>query len=358
MLTNYMREFFLSRIIAGYLTVKTKDTELRVYCPTKEQNYSANMIYVKAYDNCKKAGIMDEEDCKQMLIDNGMWNEIDETEYVDIMPKHIEYWKEELFKSFEKKKELDRIRKYLTVAKNRYEELFHLRHTFSHASCDGIANFARQQYLVENCTFLASGKKYKWSKVSLSSLVTHVQSNFIYESQIRELSHTNPWDNIWLAGKKTGRLFDKPATELSNEQVRLICWSSMYDNIRENSDCPTDEVIADDDALDGWLILQRKEREQRSFEKSIENKITSDKIKNATEVYIMAGDEDNDTFEEKVRKAEKIDNMNSAYAKMIKKQRYNIIDSKGEVNEGALPDVQNDLIQQITQAFGSKMKGN
>ena len=86
------------------------------------------------------------------------------------------------------------------------------------------------------------------------------------ESEIRELARSEPWKSIWSSSKNEGVLFGKRAIELSEEQKHLIMWSTMYDSIGESPDSPSDKIIADDDMLDGWLILQRREREHNKKE--------------------------------------------------------------------------------------------
>ena len=44
----------------------------------------------------------------------------------------------------------------------------------------------------------------------------------------------------------------------------------MYDNIQESMDCPTEDVINDDDMLDGWFIVQNRKREKDKKEKDVD----------------------------------------------------------------------------------------
>ena len=90
---------------------------------------------------------------------------------------------------------------------------------------------------------------------------------------------------------------------------------------------PPDKVIQDDDLLDGWLILQNRKREKERVEKEMDKKIG--KNKGAQEVYIMA-----ETTEE----AQKVEMLNNAMTKGIKKQRQKMVDKHGEIQEQHLPD--------------------
>lgn len=341
MLPNYLREFFLSRIIAGYLRFE----DLKIYPPSKDLVYEANCLYCDVYNRCKNEGIMDEVDAMEVLFDNKLWDDESEKQF-NYIPEHIDTWKVNIFNTFRNKKECDLNRKYLKTAEEKYQELYSRKNSLNYATCDGIATYAKHQFLIVKTTY-KNDKLYNFDKINQHQILSYSQSNIIYESILRELSHNNPWDNIWQAGKKSGNLFGKPSIDLSSEQVRLICWSSMYDNVRENSDCPEDDIVDDNDALDGWLIVQRKEREQRKFEKRTQSKI-NDKINQADEIYIVA---DGDTIEDKFKEAKKIDNMNSAYSQMLKRQRFKVIDEKGQVNEAALPDVKSDISMQLTKMF-------
>jgi hypothetical protein len=76
-------------------------------------------------------------------------------------------------------------------------------------------------------------------------------------------------------------------------------------------DCPSKDVIEDDDMLDGWFILQNKKREKEKAEAEFD-KNTNEKIKNSSEVFVMANNKND---------KERIESMNSYHAMMVKKER-------------------------------------
>jgi hypothetical protein len=75
--------------------------------------------------------------------------------------------------------------------------------------------------------------------------------------------------------------------------------------------------------------VQSKKREQEKAEQDINNSTSNEKIKNASEVYVMA------TTEEKVAQ---IHNINSPHAKGVKRQRANILKEAGSIQHQDLPD--------------------
>ena len=61
----------------------------------------------------------------------------------------------------------------------------------------------------------------------------------------------------------------------------------MYDNVYESSESPSEEVIDDDDLLDGWFIIQRKKQEKEKLQSEVANMTNNEKITNSEEVYIF-----------------------------------------------------------------------
>jgi hypothetical protein len=111
-------------------------------------------------------------------------------------------------------------------------------------------------------------------------------------------------------------------------------FSQMYDNVSEHPDAPDDAVLEDDDALDGWFLIQK---DKRKAEKSNQNMNTMLGIDpNAQEVFIPA-----QTPED----IQRIHDMNSVQGKMIKAQRSAAIQKEGVLKEHQLPDRRREIIQ-------------
>jgi len=120
----------------------------------------------------------------------------------------------------------------------------------------------------------------------------------------------------------------------------------MYDNVYESMDCPPDEVIANDDMLDGWFIKQSRERKEKQKEKSLEDKFGNFKDKDGQELFIAVRPEDiTDVY-----------NMNDAKGMSTIKSRNKQIKEQGEVKHAHLRDVQMDLHMQKTQEMRETMR--
>src|SRR5690606_12972110 len=111
-----------------------------------------------------------------------------------------------------------------------------------------------------------------WDKLSMDKLMRLYMSNYLDETTLRDLAKNQPWHDIWYSAKKNnGYVFNRDATKLSDEQRKLILWSSLYDNIKEYSEPPSDEIIKDDLRLDGWLIKQNREEKVKKRDIKISN---------------------------------------------------------------------------------------
>jgi hypothetical protein len=118
----------------------------------------------------------------------------------------------------------------------------------------------------------------------------------------------------------------------------------MYDGVYENSDSPKDEVIQDDDCLDGWFIVQHRKYEKDKKQSEAEAMLTNPKIANAQEVLLMANSEE---------EAQEIYGLNTQHARnVIKQRRQQIKEADGNLSFTNFTDVK--LDNQMAQVQGAK----
>ena len=117
----------------------------------------------------------------------------------------------------------------------------------------------------------------------------------------------------------------------------------MYDNIAESPESPSEDVLEDDDMLDGWLLIQRRERDRDKQEKLAETVIDNQKISAADEVFVAAKSQED---------IDRVNQLNDMRASIIREQRLGQIKSSdGGVRHQDLADVKQDILQEkIAQA--------
>ena len=126
----------------------------------------------------------------------------------------------------------------------------------------------------------------------------------------------------------------------------------IYDSVYESLDCPTSDVIENDDMLDQWFENQAIKSEQSRKDRMKESSapITSNKkIANASEIFIPV-----DTAAD----AAKVYNeLNTSGSKSAFISRQKAIRSQGEIKESQMPDTKRELNMARNRAFVDKAKG-
>jgi hypothetical protein len=311
-----------------------------IHHPTLDLKYDAQTRYAEAYEFAKDAGVLEIDDIVECLKSYQMWSDDKDKLLNDLLPEKIENLKVDIFKA---NMEIDRreaLREELRKSEKSLAALYNAKHNFDNFSCLGIALITKLEYILKSCCKHEDGKECDWSNVNLKEIIQFYNENTIDEVMYRELARTEPWSSIWSAGKRNNRIFDKSAPEMSEEQTKLISYSHFYDQIREHPECPHESIIEDDDMLDGWLILQKRERDKDQNEKTLDNRITNEKILNSQEIFIVAKNDD---------ELAKINNLNSSHAKAIKQSRLNTVQKKGEALDEDFPDVRRDLTVQLNK---------
>lgn len=341
---HYEREFLVSRIDAGYIRYRYKDIVLCIHPPSKDTLYASQEVYKDALDNAYFEGIMSKLDAELSLVDLGIWTQEMEDDYGKL-PDNIEKLKVELYNAAYKSLTRKKIREHLLIHKSEYERLNSVLHSWDHLTCEGIAAHARWQYILGNSVTYEDGTPYDWSEVSISAIMHYYNSQSLGEQEIRELCRTEPWSTMWTIRKKHGLIFDEPMTQ---EQKALVVWSSIYDNISESPDCPHRSILDDDDMLDGWLIVQRQNREKEQKQKRGNEFTSNSRIANSQELYIPA---------ETAQDARDIDDMNEGYGQAVKRSRLNQLKREGRVPLMKFGDMQRRLQIEATQKLSSTFKG-
>lgn len=231
---------------------------------------------------------------------------------------------------------LEQGRRIIKNGEEQYSKLNKEKGKFFNNTCDGVAIAAKVAEYMKRCTYFGS-EIYDFSSAPIELLSTLYYSMFLSEKDCRELSRTDPWRSLWIM-KDHISLFANDDRELSVDQRNILVWSSMYDSVQESMDCPTEEVIDDDDLLDGWFVLQRRKREQEKKENEVDG--MNPNIARHQEVYMPARNK---------KEAARINDLNSTTAKVVKKQRFNKIKNQGKVSQRDFKDEQIKMRQQITQ---------
>jgi hypothetical protein len=340
-------EKILNRIIQGRLRIRLGDLVLFIHEPSAEILEESFEIYDQAYKRAYFSGCYTEQEVLSLLIDYDMWTPFDDKE-VEAMDKKLEELKVNAYKAFFKKKELSGIKRLIRMTEMDRAITAHKKKQFDHITCSGVANFTRRAWILQQTTKTIDGKNYDFLDVNIQTILEEYSASAIDPTTFRKIARTSPWRQMWNSSKKRGDVFGKSSVYLDQNQLALISYSQMYDSVYENPESPKEEVIDDDDCLDGWFIEQRRKHEKDKIKQQTEDLISNPKIKNSQEIFVMANSQE---------EAQDVYSLNNDAVRTIIKQRQEEIKStSGLLNHKELPDVKQERMLNAVNTARSAIK--
>jgi hypothetical protein len=229
------------------------------------------------------------------------------------------------------KKNLDSYKKQLNSILSKKEELYS-------NTLEGYANSIKNEFIItqtlyKNNNLVFDNKNNNNNYLLFNTIVNELNKYSISLEDFKKLARSNIWRSYW--NTKKNNLFEN---QLSDDQRTLIGISQMYDRVYEHPECPSDEVIEDNDALDGWMITQRRKIEKEKKQHQIDT--LNPKLKNAQEVFLFANNQ---------QEAEEIIGLNNMEGLNKMRSKISHVNKFGITEESKLPDVQMDLRNQLNQ---------
>lgn len=348
------REFLVHRIISGFTIcdIDFSPRKVIIKLPSREERYVANKIYRDISEQGKAQGLYGKNDTLKLVTALGIWTQEKQDE-MNQLEKDIETLKVKIYSFFFRSDEKKTARALLSKARAQYDKLFAERNHYDYLTYEGLANVWRNRYLVcmgthnGNHKRLFTPKKFWRSSIHLvDGVVMAYMGERITEPQYRELARSEPWRSIW-SGSKIEGVFGVPSVDFTEEQRNLQLWSSLYDSVSEHPESPSDEVMADDDAFDGWLIVQRRKKKERESQNELDQLITNEKIKNSDEIFIPAGS---------LEDAQKIYSLNDQAGRNVMASRKRALEKKGELKESELPDIKRRIQMEAVNQHAESVK--
>ena len=339
----------LYRILQGRLRLVLGDLVLYVYEPDAQLVEESYDIYDESYKQAYFRGCYLQKDLLDILVKNDLWSPFYEKQSKKL-EKDIEDLKVDIYKTFYDKRKVKSLKFQIRSKERQMTDYVMKKHALDHASCEGVASFARSIWLISQTTKLKDGSHYMWDKFPISIIMDHYSSDQLGSGVIRRIARTDPWRTMWYAGKKNIDIFGKPAYQLTRDQLSLCSYSSMYDNVHENPEAPDEKVIEDDDCLDGWFIVQRRKHKKDKKQQEIDDMINNPKIKNSQEIFVVARDQ---------QAANEIYDLNDPVAKATVHNRKQAIENADgdQISFTKFNDVRQDIVTQSHQQAISKIKG-
>lgn len=324
-----IKDLDLYKIISGRTKISLCGLFLYVYEPKHKLVSRSYEIYEESYDKSRMDNLYTEDEIKQLLVEQDIWTPMNEKE-LEQARKDLEEKKVQAFECFYQSKELRNCKYQINSINKNILSMLTNKSCLDHLSCHYVAEQSRMQWLIFHSTRL-NGNRIKEGQFDINKLYNAYASKSVDMTDIRRFARNDYWRIIWSMNKThKGSLFGRDPQDYSRDQLSLCSYSSMYDNVYESPESPDEKIIEDDDCLDGWFIVQKRKYQKSKKQRQTEDLIKNPKIKGAKEVFLMA---------QSTEDAESIKNMNDMVAMSIVKQRGQLIDEKGRVQDTDFADV-------------------
>lgn len=345
----------LNSIIAGICPIQLGGGSFYVKRPSVEWRLSADALEDNFLAQFLDGGLLCDQDYEYFLKTNQIWSDADEDKTTSLS-MGIEDLKVKLFSLNFNEREMFKAREVLRLATADLNKLFAKKHSYSFLSAKANAALEKMKFLFAGSVFSKSGKPLLTGMKAYSNFPCSLLDAAIHqyresqadETEIRTFARTEPWRGMWTSRKATNCVFAGPSADLSEQQRALIAWSITYDAIGEHPNAPSENIVTDDSRLDGWLILQKREREKALGHNDLENIVKNDKIRNSSEVFIPVGSQ---------KDLEKVESLNTDDASRVKRQRMTFLKSKGKVLEAEMPDSKIEINRLAHEKLKGKFNG-
>ncbi len=317
--------------------------------PTPREKARAAHIYSREFAKAKIKGLPEEDQAIVDYIMIGQWS-IEQEEQIEGIREDIHKIKRGLLDLLFKVKQLEQARTLLRRAEQALLERILKRQKLLTSTAESHALMVSQRYLIGQITRLENGDRFWLSDEIFDdsesfTLIDNLCVIFFKTSRIsvgamRCIAKSQYWRSIWMASQKSGDLFGKPTSQLSENQRELVNWSCVYDNVYESYERPEKDIIEDDDLLDSWFIRQGEKIEDKCKKHSGDRAASQSKRKGGRNEQFIFADEEG---------ANKVYGMNDAVARKNIQIKQRLVAEQESIKEQHMPDSQQEMRQIAVQ---------
>lgn len=277
-------EEYIMSILWGKHIISLCDNN-RTLCfrsPTIAEKNHADFIYQSSLKLYKAAGILTNEQLLKVATNQNEWTEIDNNYYKNF-DSLMDLANEQLVGA--SKSQQKRLKRQIKQAKKKRLDVVDRYYSITCNSVEQQAMEDKVKYYIQNLTENMDGTPI-WQTMEefqdcmdhtfIAELVTHyfeVVQKFLSTKIIRQIARSSAWRIRWNIGKKNVyTLFGADIRDLNDNQLELLYWSQVYDNVFDSAEPPSESIVEDDDKLDAWLKEKHKEHTAKRVNRSMEKK--------------------------------------------------------------------------------------
>ncbi len=343
---NNLEKLFY-RILLGYYYISINNKTYKIISPSIKTKYEAEILYEKVIEDNKYDKVwLTEEEIKFQLAVQNIWNSKKDQELKDTK-NLLDNAKIELFLTYSNTNQRKKNKQHIQTVIKMLDKLQALKASFDYLSIREHANTIKNEFLIMNSIYdehnqlkFNNPSKDSYEYTELQAFIKEILDNSIKIHEIRELARSD----IFRSYASSCDL-QQPIHSINDDYRYLINLHKMYENAKQHPESPSDEVINDDDALDGWFIYHNQKAEKEKKKNALLERVGGN-IKNAGEVFLLT-----DSQEE----TKEIFGLNDPEARKNIAEMKRIAKEKGGVEWKDLPFVQQQLQMQANQQMSATL---
>lgn len=337
-------EKLIYRIINGHYTITIDGSVYKVILPNISIKQEAHSVYLKTIDDHKydTSSWITSKNIENLLTIYNIWNNDKEDKFNNLV-KDLDQHKINLSRNYINLNIRASIKSTIDIFNKEINDLYSQKHCFDYLTLEYYAQSIKNQYLIANMVYSLDNKKiltyYDFDNMDsmfLEKILSEIHNNSIDSLTIKKISRHDLWRSFWGVSKEN--IFEGKIKDWTDEQRSLVNFSNVLDSIRGHMEAPSEDIIKDDDALDGWILYQNQKNEQQKTKNLLDEKFNLSK-KKAGEVFVISQDKNE-------RKS--INDLNDAQTKKDIKNMIKLSNEKeGPIDWADLPHVRRELQQEV-----------
>jgi len=345
-------EHLIHRILSGKQTILHNGIRYTLKNPSLDLMLEADLLYNDIYQENLYENFYRLEDINNLLIRSGIVH-ANHNQIIDTLKNQIDKLKIELYKNYfnlqSKRKNKQKIDNLISQLNSQYILSHYLDFLTLEKYCENI----RHEFIISRTLYEHESDKlvFDYSDIQdyelFNSFINQISNQVLDVSTLKKIALSEYWRNYYANNKHN--LLPYSACDYSEEQKALINISEMYESIYQHPECPAEDIIQDEYALDGWMLDQKEKNKREKSKKGVDN-ILNDKIKNSQEVFLAADRNDKETLE-------MIESLNNAQALKIKKERSDLIQQQGSAEHSDFSDIKQEIKQMNARIRKGKIHG-
>lgn len=339
-------EKLVYRIIDGYYTIESNGIRYKIVLPNLKIKNQAHLLYLNTLEDSKfdVDCWLTQKQIDHLLMIYGLWNK-DSEKLLEKTKKDLDNSKIELYKHYSNTDLRPKLKMMIDGLKNQIASLYSRKTSFDYLTLEFYAQTIKSQFLLANMVFYEETDVIAFDTSNLGNfgaklieeIFFEIHSNSISADIIRDVAKCDIWQSLWKISHD--KIFGDNPHKWTDEQISLVNYSKVLDSIREHMESPGEEIIMDDDALDGWILFQNQKNEKEKKQNEVLDKYNL-RNKNAGEIFVVSNNAD---------ERRSIYGLNDTQTNRDIMQAAKISKEKGSVEWSELPHVQKQLKQQAME---------